>query len=191
MKISDKRSDVLQAALDLIAERGFHDAPMAEIAEKAGVAAGTIYRYFESKDVLITELFRELEEKINAALRLDYVVEKPLRERFLYLLRGLLRHFISHPLHFRYMEQYFNSPHGISIHRDRLLGKSGKHDIVTEIFVEGISRRILKDLPVPVLFSLAFGPMISLMRDHISGFILLDEALIQKTSEACWDAIKR
>jgi len=63
MKTSDKRSDIMQAALDLIAEQGFHRTPMAEIAAKAGVAAGTIYRYFESKDVLITELHRELEGK--------------------------------------------------------------------------------------------------------------------------------
>jgi TetR/AcrR family transcriptional regulator, repressor of fatR-cypB operon len=191
MKPSDKRSDVLQAALDLIAERGFHGAPMAEIAEKAGVAAGTIYRYFESKDILITELYRELEDKVMVDLQGGYPFGKPVRERFLFLIRGLLRYFIANPLHFRYMEQYFNSPYGISIHRDRLLGKSGKHDIVTEIFAEGISQQILKELPAIVLFSLAFGPLISLMRDHILGFIILDEALIQKTTEACWDAIKR
>jgi len=56
MKNSDKRAEIIRAALELIAEHGFHGAPMAMIAEKAGVAAGTIYRYFESKDVLITEL---------------------------------------------------------------------------------------------------------------------------------------
>src|SRR5450830_790549 len=106
MKISDKRSDVMQAALELIADQGFHGAPMAEIAEKAGVATGTIYRYFENKEVLIRELHRELEEKISATLREGYPVERPLRERFLYLIRELLRYFITNPLHFRYMEQY-------------------------------------------------------------------------------------
>ena len=60
MKNSDKRTDILRAALQLIAERGFHAAPMAEIAEKAGVAAGTIYRYFENKDILINELHPEI-----------------------------------------------------------------------------------------------------------------------------------
>ena len=191
MKTPDKRRDIMQAALELIAEQGFHRTPMAEIAEKAGVAAGTIYRYFESKDVLITELHRELEEKISATLLEGYPVERPLRERFLYLIRELLRYFIAHPLHFRYMEQYFNSPYGISLHRDRLLGKSGNQDIVMEIFREGSSQQILKDLPVVVLFSLAFGPLISLIRDHTLGFICLEETLIQKISEACWDGIKR
>jgi AcrR family transcriptional regulator len=191
MKTSDKRADVMQAALGLIAEQGFHGAPMAEIAEKAGVAAGTIYRYFESKDVLITELHRELEDRIMASLQEGFPSGRPLRERFLYLNQRLLQYFIEHPLHFRYMEQYFNSPFGITMHRDRLLGKSGNNDILKVIFEEGISQQILKDLPVVVLFSLAFGPMIIMMRDHILGFITLDDKLIRQITEACWDAIKR
>ena len=191
MKISDKRSDIMQGALELIAERGFHRAPMSEIAEKAGVAAGTIYRYFENKDVLIVELHRELEERINAMLRKDYPVEQPLHERFIYLIRELLRYFIANPLHFRYMEQYYNSPYGISMRRERFLGKSGKSDIVMEIFKEGVERRVLKDLPVLVLFALAFGPLISLIRDHILGFVNLDDALIRRITEGCWDGIKR
>ncbi len=191
MKNSDKRSDVMQAALELIAERGFHNAPIAEIAEKAGVAAGTIYRYFESKDALITELHRELEERIVAALQGGYPSGSPLRERFLYLIGTLLRHFVAHPLHFRYMEQYFNSPYGISLHRDRLLGKPGSHDIPMEIFKQGIAEQVIKEFPKAVLFSLAFGPMISLLRDHIAGFVTLDEGLIGRIAEASWDAIKR
>ena len=191
MKISDKRSDIMQAALVLIADQGFHGAPMAEIAEKAGVAAGTIYRYFESKDVLINELHRELEDKISVMLLEGYPVESPLRERFLYLIRELLRHFIKNPLHFRYMEQYFNSPYGISMHRDRLLGKSGNQDILMDIFEKGINQQVLKEFPKAVLFSLAFGPLIPLMRDHILCFIVLDETLIEQITEACWDAIKR
>ncbi len=181
----------MQAALELIAERGFHGAPMAEIAAKAGVAAGTIYRYFETKEALITELHRELEDKIVAVLQGGFPAGGPIRERFLYLIRGLIRYLIDHPLHFRYMEQYFNSPYGVSLHRDRLLGKSGNHDILMDIFELGIKQKVLKELPKAVLFSLAFGPLITLIRDHILGFIVLGDALIEKITEACWDAIKR
>jgi len=181
----------MQAALELIAEQGFHRTPMAEIAEKAGVAAGTIYRFFESKDLLINELYRELENKITTVLQGGYPSGRPLRERFLYLIRELLRYFIMNPLHFRYMEQYYNSPYGISLHRDRFLGKSGNHDILMDIFEQGIEQQVLKEFPKAVLFSLAFGPLIFLMRDHILGFIVLDDPLIKQITEACWGAIKR
>jgi AcrR family transcriptional regulator len=191
LKTSDKRSDIMQAALDLIAEQGFHRTPMAEIAEKAGVAAGTIYRYFESKDLLINELHRELEGKIMTTFQEGYPSGRPLRERFLYLLRELIRYFITNPFHFRYMEQYYHSPYGITLHRDKLLGKSDNHDILMDIFEQGIEQQLLKEFPKAVLFSLAFGPLISLMRDHIVGFIVLDDPLIEQFTEACWDAIKR
>lgn len=191
MKKSDKREEILQAALELISEKGFHGAPMAEIAEKAGVAAGTIYRYFESKDVLITDLHQHLEDRITVVLQEGFPRRAELRERFLFMVRTILLYFMAHPLHFRYMEQYFNSPYGVSLHRERLSGTSGRRDLLVDLMTEGISRGVLKDLPVIVLFSLAFGPMIFLMRDHILGFIILDEALIRKATEACWDAVKR
>jgi AcrR family transcriptional regulator len=190
MKKSDKRNDIIQAALELIAEHGFHGAPMAMIAEKAGVGAGTIYRYFENKDVLIKALHRELREKVIATLTEDYSDEKPIRERFIYLCTMLLKYFVSHPLYFRFLEQYYNSPYGVSVRRDTLMRKADNRDIFTDLFEQGISRRVLKDLPLSVHAALAFGPLIALSRDHTLGLLELDDALIIKSVEACWDGIK-
>jgi AcrR family transcriptional regulator len=191
MKNNDKRKEVMQAALELIAERGFHGAPMAMIANKAGVGAGTIYRYFESKDVLITELYRELEEKFLAFLRDGYSTTKPIRERFLHIGTAVLRYFIANPLYFRYMEQYMYSPFGVALKRDRLMGKSDEFDILKNLFEEGINKQVLKELPLPLHFALAFGPLLVLIRDHILGLISLDDAKIMQVIEACWDAVKR
>lgn len=191
MKNLDKRRDILQAALELIAARGFHGAPMAEIAAKAGVAAGTIYRYFSGKDDLIVEIYQELEETMRAAILQKSPEGLPVRERFLALQRASIKYFIAHPLHFRFMEQFFNSPYGDTMRRDSLLGKPGKHNLLIDIFSEGIAQRILKDFPLPIIFSLATGPLMFLMRDHIFGFITLDDALIERTTVACWDAIRR
>lgn len=49
----------------------------------------------------------------------------------------------------------------------------------------------MKELPLIILFALAFGPLMAVARDHILGFISMDEALILRTIEACWDGIKR
>ena len=193
MKHADKRCHIMEAALELIAERGFHGAPMSDIAEKAGVAAGTIYRYFESKDILINELNGELEAIITSMLLEGFPEGKAVQERFFYMLRLLFRYFIDHPLHFRFMEQYSYSPYGISRRRDRLLGPRGNDDqqLFRRAIEEGVAQSTLKDFPVMVLFGLAFGPMVSLVRDHILGFIHLDDDLIERITEACWDAVKR
>ncbi len=194
MTTSDKHADILQAALELIVERGFHDAPMSEIAERAHVAAGTIYRYFENKDVLINDLFQEIEDKLMAVLLDNYPQGEPVKEQFFHVFGELCRYLLIHPLHFRYMEQFFNSPYGISKRRDKLSGKNinqDKRDTLKEIFDEGIAQQILKDLPVSVLFSLAIGPMLYVIRDHTLGFVVLEAPLVRQMTEACWDAIKR
>src|SRR5438132_9482364 len=62
---SDKRARIIDAAIKVFAERGFHTATVAEIARAAGVADGTIYLYFKSKDDLLLRLF---DEKMTALL---------------------------------------------------------------------------------------------------------------------------
>jgi len=191
MKENSKRDDIIQAALDLIAERGFHGAPMAMIANRAEVGAGTIYRYFDSKDVLITEMFKEMEEKLLSVMLKGHDPQKPLRERFLYLCATVLKYFVAHPRHFRFMEQYYFSPYGASSHREKITEKSGKTNIFKDIVEQGIAEEVLKDLPLYVHIALAFGPIIALVRDQILGLIVLDESIIKKCIEACWDGIKK
>jgi AcrR family transcriptional regulator len=191
MAKNDKRDEIVRAALELIAEHGFHGSPMAMIAERAGVGAGTIYRYFENKDVMIVELFRELEERSRPIIKEGYAPDKPIRERFIHLCAALMHYFIENPLDFRFIEQFFNSPYGVEHRRDKLLGTKEGCDDFKELFEDGIHQQVMKDLPIVILFDLAFGPILAVARDHILGFITLEDALIAQTVEACWDAIKR
>lgn len=192
MSKPDKREEILRAALELIAEQGFHGAPMAMIAERAGVGAGTIYRYFENRDVLINELYLDIEKHIQQTLHEGYSLDMPFRERFVHLGTTLLRHFIDNPLHFRYVEQFHNSPYGVAFRRDKLLGDSaGGCELFRELFQQGVAQQILKDFPLVILFDLFFGPVVSVARDHVLGFVQLDEAMIRRIIEACWDTVKR
>ena len=62
---ADKREAILRAATDIFAERGFFNAQVADVARAAGVAAGTVYLYFRSKDDLLTSIFeRTMREAI-------------------------------------------------------------------------------------------------------------------------------
>ena len=191
MAISEKRQEILNAALELLTEHGFHGAPIAAIAERAGVGAGTIYRYFANKDVLIIELFQGLHDKICLQLLDGYEVEKPFRERFLHLSTTLLRYFITHPQEFRYLEQYHNSPYGVAFRREKILGNGGERAPYRLLFEEGIAQQVVRDLPLVVLFALTFGPLLAVARDHILGVVVLDEQVLVQTVEACWESIKR
>jgi AcrR family transcriptional regulator len=52
----NKREAILSAMLDVVAERGFHEAPMSLISERSGASAGVIYHHFESKEAIIQAL---------------------------------------------------------------------------------------------------------------------------------------
>ena len=69
----DKARRIMDAAIEVFAERGFFNATVAQVARQAGVADGTIYLYFKSKDDLLIQVFEDIMAMINR--RLEAAVE--------------------------------------------------------------------------------------------------------------------
>jgi AcrR family transcriptional regulator len=61
---------ILRAAIDVIAERGFRGAATSEIARRAGVAEGTIFRHFKTKDLLLRHIVEPFVERVLAPMAL-------------------------------------------------------------------------------------------------------------------------
>src|SRR5215471_16835117 len=72
-----KRDAILRAAIDVFASRGFFNAQVADVARAAGVAAGTVYLYFKSKDDLLVSIF---ERSMREGLQLGRAAVADLRE---------------------------------------------------------------------------------------------------------------
>ena len=66
---TDKRDAILETALALFTERGFYGTPTAMISREAGVATGTLFFYFKTKEELIDTLYRHIKSEAAAALR--------------------------------------------------------------------------------------------------------------------------
>ncbi len=68
----DKRRQILEAAVDVFAEKGFHKSRVSDVARAADVADGTIYLYFKGKDDILISIFeetmQEMTEGVTAAL---------------------------------------------------------------------------------------------------------------------------
>jgi AcrR family transcriptional regulator len=72
----DKRNAILDAATRLFAERGLTAAPTSEISKLAGVAEGTLFTYFKTKDDLINALYREVKLDLADAMMSDFPRKK-------------------------------------------------------------------------------------------------------------------
>ncbi len=189
-ELSEKCLAVYQASLELIAEQGFHGTPMSQIAKKAGVGVGSIYRYFKDKDDLIHGVHAQADRKMMEALVSVHIAGSSEKDQFYALVTSLTKHLMENPLEFRFLEQYYNSPYGTEKKREKFFEEMPS-DEKTSPFLSLLKGDSFKDLPLPVLHALAFGPLIFSLRDHLSGIQLLDDNLIDNLAEGCWDAVRK
>ena len=80
-KSEDKRNAIFDAATRLFAERGLTAAPTSEISKQAGVAEGTLFTYFKTKDDLINALYREIKLELADAMMSDFPRKKNIRTK--------------------------------------------------------------------------------------------------------------
>ena len=185
---SDKRTAILEATLNLISERGFHNTPMSMIAKVSGASTGIIYHYFASKEELIQELYTKIKIEASRAMLVGYSEDLSYRERFLRIWFNVARYAMHHPEETAFLEQFENSPYSKpALQQDFLDNIECVHSFVKQ----GVEEGVFKDLPFDVLTDLSIGVAVSLAKRHIAGSIVLDDELMQAAANACWDAIKK
>ncbi|MGA8744024.1 MAG: helix-turn-helix domain-containing protein [Terracidiphilus sp.] len=84
-KSDRKRKAILEAAMELFEERGIARTPTSAISAAAGVAEGTLFTYFRTKDELLNELYRELRKEMDRELEdYPYAADAYTRLRFIW-----------------------------------------------------------------------------------------------------------
>src|ERR1700732_3611180 len=96
-KSEDKRNAILEAATRLFAERGLAAAPTSEISNWAGVAEGTLFTYFRTKDDLINSLYREIKLELADAMMSDFPRKKNVRTRLRHVWDRYVKWGIANP----------------------------------------------------------------------------------------------
>ncbi len=186
--VKDKRAAILDAALHLISVNGFHGTPMSKVASDAGVSAGIIYHYFESKDELIDELYRHVKRDLMSAILSDYQADLPVREQMRRIVRQAIRYFVTHPQETIFIEQFMRSPYN----RPEIDAEfAGEYALIETMVQQAQANQIIKDLPHPVLFSLTLDVASSVAQKHAAGQLTLTDALVEQVVDACWDAVRQ
>lgn len=96
-KQEEKYERILEAALQIFAAKGFHEARISEIARAAGVADGTIYLYFKNKDDILLSLFEAKLEIIIDGLRAEIAKGSTAREQLERAIRYHFRQALRNP----------------------------------------------------------------------------------------------
>jgi AcrR family transcriptional regulator len=107
---SDKKEEILDTALTLFTERGFFGTPTSLISKEAGVATGTLFFYFKTKEDLIDTLYRRTKSEAAKAMYLGLEDETGVEAKFHRLGFNAVDWGIRHPGEMKFMEQFAHSP---------------------------------------------------------------------------------
>jgi len=174
----DRSALVRRAMLEVVADRGLHGASMSLIAKQAGVATGTAYVHYDSKEDLVVETFLEVKAKLAAA-GLDGVdISAEPRQVFGSIWRNCHDHLAADPATARFLLQVEASPL-----------KKATHDAVADNdplrqAAQAIAP-VLVDLPLDVLYDLSLGAAVRLVASGTE----LDPDDLDLLIEACWRAV--
>ncbi len=106
----DKRQKVLNTTLHMILENGIQATSMAKVSKRSGVAVGTIYHHFPSKEALITELYRSIKLGIAAVVFEGVDTGHGTQESFERIVRNMIAYARENPEAYAFVEGYCTSP---------------------------------------------------------------------------------
>lgn len=184
---TETRRRILRAALELFAERGFHGTAVPDVAERAGVGPGTIYRHVASKEELVNVLFRETKAKLGQALMHGDDPAAPPRERFLALWDRLYAFAESDPVAVHFLELQDHAPYLDPTSR------AVEHGVllpVVEAVIAMQARGALRtDLRPDVLIAFAWGGFVGLLKAERAGYLRLDAELVRSAALVWWRSV--
>jgi AcrR family transcriptional regulator len=175
----DKRAAILAAAAQAVAALGV-SAPTAQIAKGAGVAEGTLFTYFPSKDELLNRLYLELKMDLRDAMMTGYPAGKSLIDRSRYVWDHYIGWGSAHPLKRRAVRQLAVSDR-ITEECKKLVGDAfGEfNDMMRECAAGGAMRH------QPPAFATA---IMSAIADTTMDFIAGEPAQAKRYTKAGFDA---
>ena len=143
---AETRKRITIAARELIAEGGYVAAPVAAVADRAGVAVGTVYRYFPSKSELFAEVFREASQHEVDAMR-DAIESSPgpAADRMATGIEAFARRALRGR---RLAWALLAEPVDPRVEAERLHFRHSYRDLMAEVITEGIDAGELPDQDV-------------------------------------------
>jgi AcrR family transcriptional regulator len=183
----DKREAIMTAALELFVERGFFGTAVPEIADRAGVGAGTIYRYFESKEALVNAIYREQKLRFGRIATDDFPATAPTREQFRVLWTRMARFAIEHPGPFVFLELHH---HASYLDAESRAVEQRMTALFTHVVTSAQARGELKPGDPGVLMGLVMGAFIGVIRSCVDGERPLGDADWKLAEQCMWEAIR-
>jgi len=184
----DKREKIIETALKLFVENGFHGTATAKIAKEAGVANGTLFQYFKTKDELVVVLYLHLKEELKEYTSKNTAKNANIKETLKTQVLAALHWALENPIKFRFIQQFHTSPYIGQVEQDILNKQIQPH---LELIQKGIKQGVIKPLPADLVYSLMSNQVFGLYHYITSKNLRKAEQqnIIETTFEMLWDML--
>ena len=169
MRDPDKPQQIIEAAVRVFAREGYYNSRVSDIAREAGIAAGTIYLYFKTKDDILVTLFRDKMAEFVGALRKAIAGEPDAASK--------VRRLVS--LHFSMLEENPDLAEVVQVELRQgqkfFRGASSQEigayfALIGSVLEEGVAEgRFRSGLPVKVATKMLFGAMDQMATSWVLG----------------------
>lgn len=169
---------IKNAAIELFYIQGIDNTSINQIAHKAGIAKGTIYLYFNSREELVDSIFNHCFEMHMEASMIDVEFEKSFSNKLKKRIKNILLWNYEHPKESSIIRSYYR-PVNIAGTEDVAFAKS--YEVNKILISEGIANGEFKDLPVSFLCGIFFSSVEAIskyVRKHPE--VIKDDELLEK-----------
>jgi AcrR family transcriptional regulator len=186
--LPSRQATILRAALDLFVERGYGATTVPSVARRAGVAAGTIYLYFDSKDALVNALLVHIKGALGARIVAACRPKDAPRRQFGAIHAAFGRWVIDHPRASHFCDLHH---HAAYVTPETLAAFEPAMKAIDAHLLAGRREGRYRDLPVPALRALLIGPLWALVKFGRMGELSVSPALVAQAEEAAWAGVCR
>lgn len=189
VKASKTKLDVSEQIFDatdrLMAKEGLHHLSIHKLAKEAGIAAGTIYLYFKSKDELLAQFARRVFNKFVVAIEEGFDESQSFFEQYRKMWWNILHFLQENPTVLSNMNQYKSLPEFIEISSEM------EHSCWKQFCLKGQAANVLADLDPRILFLLSLDTAIVLASDNKFLGIAVTDVMLESVIERSWRAIQK
>ncbi len=176
-----------EACLDIVFEDGLVGITMNKVAKTAGLSIGALYTYFDSKELLLENLFILIKKKSSA----QYFENLSYDGDFRILLKTVWRNILKHRLDFYresiFIEQYYHSKYMTS---DIKLKTDIMIQPLFDIIKKGIKESEIKDMDYLTIATYLIGPIAQLAELSRTGVKPITDTSIEETFGLIWQGLK-
>jgi AcrR family transcriptional regulator len=187
--MSDKRTQVLEASIDLFAEEGFWNTPTTRIAKHAGVGTGTLFNYFGSKEGLIDSVYSQLKKEWGEHILAGWPMDGSIKEQLEHMWYRYLDFGIKYPDRYALKQQLRLSE---LVSEETQVQEAEQMAFIIDLYNQAVSDGVLIDIPIEY-FGLLMQAQVEAAITYAQMRDLQDMALLKHIAlsfEIFWNSVK-